>query len=51
MSPDDFKSWGWRIPFLISLILLGFSVYIRLKLQESPIFKAMKARARDRRLP
>src|SRR5499427_7469636 len=31
MSPDNFKSWGWRIPFLLSLILLAFSVYIRLK--------------------
>ena len=40
MSVDDFKSWGWRIPFLISIILLGVSVYIRLRLQESPVFKA-----------
>src|ERR1700687_4281510 len=40
---DTFKNWGWRLPFLVSLILLAFSVYIRLKLQESPIFKAMKA--------
>src|SRR3954470_15028590 len=32
MSPDDFKTWGWRIPFLVSLILLIFSIYIRLKL-------------------
>src|SRR5216683_2224089 len=42
MGPDTFKNWGWRIPFLMSLFLLAFSIYIRLKLQESPIFKAMK---------
>jgi MFS family permease len=51
MSPEDFKSWGWRIPFLISLILLGFSVYIRLKLQESPIFKAMKSQGKGSKAP
>src|SRR2546430_14736049 len=36
MGPDTFKAWGWRLPFLVSIILLAFSVYIRLKLQESP---------------
>jgi MFS family permease len=51
MSADDFKNWGWRIPFLISLILLGFSVYIRLKLQESPIFKAMKSQGKGSKAP
>src|SRR5438874_8348805 len=35
MSPETFKARGWRIPFLVSLLLLAFSVYIRLKLQES----------------
>jgi MFS family permease len=38
----EFADWGWRIPFLLSFILLVFSVYIRLKLQESPVFKRMK---------
>jgi MFS family permease len=38
-----FKSWGWRIPFLTSILLLAVSVYIRLKLEESPIFKRMQA--------
>lgn len=42
ITADDFKSWGWRIPFLFSLILLGISIYIRLKLKESPIFKKMQ---------
>ena len=51
MSVDDFKSWGWRIPFLISIILLGVSVYIRLKLQESPVFKAMKAQGKGSKAP
>ena len=35
-----FKSWGWRIPFLVSLVLLGISIYIRLKLNESPVSRA-----------
>jgi MFS family permease len=40
---DEFDVWGWRIPFLLSIILLGISVYIRLQLQESPAFLAIKA--------
>ena len=36
MTPKDFSDWGWRIPFLISIVLLVFSVYIRLKLQRDP---------------
>ncbi|MDQ6891247.1 MAG: MHS family MFS transporter [Acidobacteriota bacterium] len=51
MTPEVFKSWGWRLPFLVSLILLAFSVYIRLKLQESPIFKAMKAQGKGSKAP
>ena len=39
---DDFAAWGWRIPFLLSLILLGISLWMRLKLNESPVFRAMK---------
>ncbi len=38
-----FVEWGWRVPFLVSLLLLAMSLYIRLKLSESPVFKAMKA--------
>jgi len=48
---DDFKKWGWRLPFLVSIILLVFSVYIRLKLQESPIFKAMKSQGKGSKAP
>ncbi|QZH74809.1 MAG: MFS transporter [Erythrobacter sp.] len=40
---EDFAAWGWRIPFLLSLILLGISLWMRLKLSESPVFQAMKA--------
>ena len=43
MDAKVFAEWGWRIPFLFSLILLVFSVYIRLKLQESPVFQKMKS--------
>jgi len=39
---DEFAAWGWRLPFLISLILLAISLWMRLKLSESPVFKAMK---------
>jgi MFS family permease len=40
---DQFEVWGWRIPFLISIVLLGVSVYIRLQLQESPAFLEIKS--------
>lgn len=40
---DQFEVWGWRIPFLISIVLLGISVYIRLQLQESPAFLEIKS--------
>jgi MFS family permease len=51
MSEDAFKSWGWRIPFLLSLILLAISVYIRLKLNESPIFLSMKSQGKGSKSP
>jgi MFS family permease len=51
MTPADFAQWGWRIPFLVSLILLIFSVYIRLKLNESPIFQKMKAEGKGSKAP
>jgi MFS family permease len=47
----DFKSWGWRIPFLVSLVLLAISVYIRLKLNESPLFLKMKAEGKGSKAP
>ena len=40
---DDFAAWGWRIPFLLSIVLLFISLWMRMKLSESPVFQAMKA--------
>jgi MFS family permease len=51
MTPEHFAAWGWRIPFLLSVILLGVSVYIRLKLQESPVFAEMKAQGKASKAP
>jgi MFS family permease len=51
MDAATFATWGWRIPFLISLILLGFSLYIRLKLNESPVFQKMKAEGKGSKTP
>ena len=42
MSPQNFQAYGWRIPFLISIFLVGISLYIRLKMKESPIFTHIK---------
>jgi MFS family permease len=46
MSPEDFKAWGWRLPFVISVILLAISIYIRAQLHESPVFKRMQSQHR-----
>jgi MFS family permease len=43
LGEEAFADWGWRIPFLISIVLLAISLYIRLKLEESPLFAEMKA--------
>jgi len=51
MSPENFAAWGWRIPFLVSVVLLGVSVYIRLKLEESPVFAEMKAQGKTSKAP
>src|SRR6478736_6484851 len=42
LGEADFAAWGWRIPFLVSVVLLGISVWIRLRLNESPVFQKMK---------
>ncbi len=42
LGEDAFASWGWRVPFLISAILVLLSIYIRLKLEESPLFARLK---------
>lgn len=51
MSVPEFAQWGWRVPFLLSFILLAVSVYIRLKLEESPIFAEMKAQGKGSKAP
>ncbi|SMH36092.1 MFS transporter [Azospirillum agricola] len=51
MSPEAFNDWGWRIPFLISIVLLGISVWIRLMLNESPAFKKMKEEGKHSKAP
>lgn len=48
---ENFETWGWRIPFLLSTILLGISVYIRLQLQESPAFLQIKEEGRLAKRP
>jgi MFS family permease len=47
----DFAAWGWRIPFLVSVLLLGISVWIRLRLNESPIFQKMKEEGKSSKAP
>ncbi len=42
MSPETWAEWGWRVPFLLSLLLLAISLWMRFKLSESPVFQAMK---------
>ena len=46
-----FEAWGWRVPFLMSIILLCISVYIRLQLEESPVFREMRAQGRLSKSP
>jgi MFS family permease len=43
MSKETFQDWGWRLPFLLSIILVGISLYIRFKMKESPIYTQIKA--------
>lgn len=51
MSAEAFAAWGWRIPFLFSFVLLGLSVFIRMKLHESPVFAEMKAQGKGSKSP
>lgn len=51
MGEAAFADWGWRIPFLISVILLGVSLWIRLQLEESPVFKQMKEEGTTSKAP
>ena len=51
MSAQDFADYGWRIPFLVSVLLLALSVWIRLSMEESPAFRKMKAEGRTSKAP
>jgi MFS family permease len=51
IGEDAFADWGWRIPFLISIILLGVSLWIRMQLEESPVFKQMKEEGTTSKAP
>ncbi|TCU16334.1 MFS transporter [Rhizobium sullae] len=51
LGSTAFAAWGWRIPFLVSVVLLGVSVWIRLKMNESPAFQKMKAEGKGSKAP
>src|SRR5580698_1841044 len=51
LGEDAFKAWGWRIPFLVSVILLGISLWIRMQLAESPVFVKMKSQGTTSKAP
>ncbi|MBV7527576.1 Putative sialic acid transporter [Pseudomonas fluorescens] len=51
LGTEAFEAWGWRIPFLLSILLLIISVYIRLQLNESPVFVKMKAEGKSSKAP
>jgi MFS family permease len=51
VGAEAFDEWGWRIPFLLSALLLGVSLWIRLKLNESPAYRRMEAEGGERRAP
>ena len=50
-SITPFAAWGWRIPFVLSVVLLGASVYIHLQMNESPAFKKMKDAGKQSKAP
>jgi MFS family permease len=51
LGPERFEAWGWRIPFLVSAALLAVSIWIRLKLDESPVFLEMKRQGKTSKAP
>ena len=51
LGEPEFARWGWRIPFLVSVVLLGVSVWIRLRLNESPVFQKMKEEGKGSKAP
>ncbi|GHD11116.1 MFS transporter [Zhihengliuella salsuginis] len=51
LPEDQFLSWGWRVPFLFSIVLIGVGLIIRLKVAESPLFVALEDKAAEKKLP
>jgi MFS family permease len=51
LGEDAFRAWGWRVPFLVSVVLLVVSTYIRLKLRESPVFAELKSQGKTSKRP
>lgn len=51
VGEEAFKEWGWRVPFLVSAVLLGVSLWIRMQLQESPVFQKMKEEGTNSKAP
>ena len=51
IGEEEFQAWGWRVPFLVSILLLGVSVWIRLSMHESPAFAKMKAEGKTSKAP
>jgi MFS family permease len=51
LGAETFADWGWRLPFLLSILLVGMSLYIRLRMKESPIFSTLKSRGQTSRTP
>ncbi|MEK8045529.1 MFS transporter [Ideonella margarita] len=51
IGEDEFAAWGWRVPFIVSILLLAISVWIRLSMNESPAFKKMKAEGKTSKAP
>jgi MFS family permease len=51
MSPEAFQSWGWRIPFLVSIVLVAVGLYVRLQIAETPVFRQAVARLEQAKVP
>jgi MFS family permease len=51
LGEEGFRDWGWRIPFLLSILLVAMSYYVRMRLKESPLFASLKAKGKTSRKP
>lgn len=51
LSPEEFMEWGWRIPFILSAVLVAISIYIRLRMEESPLFQQIKKEGKTSKNP